>query len=166
MPRDAHLIRTQIDSPVGPLTLVAVGATLAGVYFENHSKGGPSPSAAPGEAPAFDAVRRQLDAYFAGRRTTFDLPLAPHGTAFQTHVWALLQRIPFGGSTTYGALAAEMGRPSAVRALAGAVARNPISIIIPCHRVIGANGALTGFAGGLERKARLLALEQGGALAL
>ena len=166
MPHDARLIRTRIDSPLGPLTLVAAGPALAGIYFENHSKGGPPASAIAADCAAFDAARRQLDAYFAGRRTHFDLPLAPHGSAFQTHVWTLLQRIPYGGSTTYGALAAEMGRPSAVRAVAGAVARNPVSIIIPCHRVLGASGKLTGFAGGLDRKARLLALEQGGALAI
>ncbi|MBU6373571.1 MAG: methylated-DNA--[protein]-cysteine S-methyltransferase [Alphaproteobacteria bacterium] len=162
----AALLRTRIDSPIGPLTLIADAAGLAGVYFEGHSKGGPPAHARDGESAVFDTARRQLDAYFAGRRTTFDIPLAPHGTAFQSHVWGLLQRVPFGATTTYGALAEEMGRPSAVRAVAGAVARNPVSIVIPCHRVIGADGRLTGFAGGLERKERLLALEQGGALAL
>lgn len=160
------LFRTRIDSPLGPLTLIADATGLAGVYFPEHAKGGPPPTAREGAAPVFDVARRQLDAYFAGRRTTFDLPLAPRGTGFQMHVWGLLQRVGFGATTTYGALAAEMGRPSAVRAVAGAVARNPVSIIIPCHRVIGADGRLTGFAGGLDRKERLLALEQGGALAL
>ena len=159
------LIRTRIKSPIGPLTLVADGAALVGIYFEHHSKGGPPP-AVEGEAPAFAIAHRQLDAYFSGRRKGFDVALAPRGTAFQSHVWALLQRIPYGQTTTYGALAAEMGRPSAVRAVAGAVARNPVSIIIPCHRVVGADGSLTGFAGGLAVKARLLGLEQGGVLAL
>jgi methylated-DNA-[protein]-cysteine S-methyltransferase len=160
MTKDAHLIRTQIESPLGPLTLLAAEAALVGVYFENHAKGGPPAGAVPGESSVFDVVRHQIDAYFAGHRPVFDVPLAPRGTSFQAQVWTLLQRIPYGGSTSYGALAAEMGRPSAVRAVAGAVARNPISIIIPCHRVIGASGQLTGFAGGLDRKARLLALER------
>ena len=165
MTKDANLIRTQIESPLGPLTLVAAEAALVGIYFENHAKGGPPAGAVQGESSVFDVVRRQIDAYFAGHRAVFDVPLAPRGTSFQAQVWTLLQHIPYGGSTSYGALAAEMGRPSAVRAVAGAVARNPISIIIPCHRVIGASGKLTGFAAGLDRKARLLAIEQGGALA-
>lgn len=159
------LVRTRIESPIGPLTIVADGAALIGLYFADHSKGGPPPSR-DGESAVFDAARRQLDFYFTGRRRAFEAQLAPRGTPFQLHVWALLQRIGYGETTTYGALAAEMGRPSAVRAVAGAVARNPIGIIIPCHRVIGADGRLTGFAGGLERKEALLAIEQGGRLAL
>ena len=148
------------DSPVGRLTLTAGPAGLAGVYFEGHAHGGPPPGAR-GEAPVLSEARRQLDGYFAGKRTVFDLRLAPSGAAFQQRVWALLLRIPFGETHTYGALAAQLGNPNAARAVGAAVGRNPISIIVPCHRVVGASGALTGFAGGLDRKRWLLAHEQG-----
>jgi len=161
-----QLLRMQMDSPIGPLTLVAAGPRLCGLYFDGHTKGGPPAAALTGASPALDAARRALDAYFAGRRTDFDTLLAPNGTAYQLRVWSRLQQSPYGATTTYGVLAAELGAPNAVRAAAGAVARNPVSIIIPCHRVIGADGRLTGFAGGLARKQALLSLEQGGALAL
>jgi methylated-DNA-[protein]-cysteine S-methyltransferase len=148
------------DSPVGLLTLVASAAGLAGVYFDGHAHGGP-PAGLRGEAPVLAEARRQLDAYFAGKRSAFDLRLAPEGAAFQQRVWALLLRIPFGETNTYGALAALSGNPNAARAVGAAVGRNPLSIIVPCHRVVGASGALTGFAGGLDRKRWLLAHEQG-----
>ncbi len=105
-------------------------------------------------------MARELDEYFAGRRRAFDLVLAPAGTPFQLAVWEELRRIPFGGTTTYGELARRVGRPTAARAVGAAVGRNPISIIVPCHRVVGSDGALTGFAGGLDRKRALLALER------
>lgn len=117
------------------------------------------------DQPLFTTLREQLNAYFAGRLQTFDLPLAPVGTPFQMAVWALLRSIPFGTTVTYGTLARQLaeqrqGRLPASQAVGGAVGRNPIAIIIPCHRVLGANGSLTGYAGGLERKTSLLALEK------
>ncbi|MBI1250987.1 MAG: methylated-DNA--[protein]-cysteine S-methyltransferase [Alphaproteobacteria bacterium] len=156
------MIRTTHDSPVGPLTLIADQGRLAGVFFENHRYDPPAaPVGKSAAEPVLDAARKQLDAYFAGRRRTFDLPLGAKGTAFQTRVWKALLDIPFGETVTYGAIAAEVGNAAAVRAVGGAVGRNPISIIVPCHRVIGADGTLTGFGGGLERKRTLLALERG-----
>ncbi|MBI3791706.1 MAG: methylated-DNA--[protein]-cysteine S-methyltransferase [Gemmatimonadetes bacterium] len=113
-----------------------------------------------------DDTRAQLDRYFAGRLRTFDLPLAPQGTDFQRRVWTALTQIPFGTTTSYGAVARTIGLPEAVRAVGAANGQNPIPVIIPCHRVIGANGTLTGFGGGLPRKRFLLALERGDDLAL
>ena len=150
-------------SPIGALTLVCDGAGLSGLYFENHKVGGPPKDAAPGADRVLDEARRQLDAYFAGRLVRFDVPLSTAGTAFQARVWAALRAIAPGVMRTYGAIAEEIGAPAAVRAVGAAIGRNPISIIVPCHRVVGANGALTGFAGGLERKAFLLALERAAA---
>jgi methylated-DNA-[protein]-cysteine S-methyltransferase len=150
-------------SPIGVLLLVgdvADGRTsLRGLYMEEH-RHGPSVDPAWRQDPeAFAEVGRQLDAYFAGTRTAFDLPLAPIGTPFQLAVWEQLRLIPHGSTTTYGALAARIGRPAAARAVGTAVGRNPISVIVPCHRVVGGDGGLTGFAGGLARKRRLLAIE-------
>ncbi len=121
--------------------------------------------------PVFRALRSQLGTYFAGKLRTFDLPLAPKGTPFQMAVWTLLRAIPAGATTTYGALARQLaehreGRIPAAQAVGGAVGRNPIAILIPCHRVVGANGSLIGYAGGLDRKASLLALENVGNLSL
>jgi methylated-DNA-[protein]-cysteine S-methyltransferase len=147
-----------MDSPVGPLTLTATPGGLAGVYFEAHKHGGPPPGQT-GDNDVLKDARRQISAYFAGRRLTFDLPLRPQGTAFQQQVWAHLLAIPFGETVSYGWIAAKLGRPQAARAVGAAVGRNPISIIVPCHRVVGAAGALTGFAGGVERKSYLLAHE-------
>ena len=110
------------------------------------------------EAP-FAECAAQLDAYFAGSRRTFDLPLAPRGTAFQERVWREIARIPFGETLTYAELAQRAGAPGAARAAGAATGRNPLSVIVPCHRVLGGRGALTGYAGGLDRKVRLLALE-------
>jgi methylated-DNA-[protein]-cysteine S-methyltransferase len=106
------------------------------------------------------AARTQLAEYFDGRRSDFDLPLAPRGTPFQQAVWQALLAVPFGATSTYGAIAAAIRRPKAVRAVGAAVGANPIGIVVPCHRVVGADGSLTGYAGGLDRKARLLALER------
>ena len=149
------------DSPLGRLTLVSDGGGLAGVYFENHRVGGPPKDAKSGSDAVLDATRRQLDSYFAGRGQSFDVKLAAHGTAFQNRVWAALMRIKYGETATYGAVAESIGSPKAVRAAGTAIGRNPVSILIPCHRIIGADGALTGYAGGIERKRHLLALERG-----
>ena len=150
-----------VDSPVGPLTLVERSGRLAGLYMADQrhlpdadSFGAPDPGALP-------EVREQLAAYFAGDLRDFDLPLAPVGTPFQVAVWEALRRVPYGRTCTYGELAAAVGRPSAVRAVGAANGRNPLSVVVPCHRVVGAGGVLTGYAGGLERKAFLLALEAG-----
>jgi methylated-DNA-[protein]-cysteine S-methyltransferase len=147
-------------SPVGPLTLVSEGAALTGCYFDMPDRPAPV-SGAPGTDRVIDAARRQLDEYFASKRISFDLPLAPRGTAFQLQVWKALRAIPFGETTSYGVIASRIGLPKASRAVGAANGANPIPVIVPCHRVIGASGALTGFGGGLDRKRFLLALEQG-----
>ena len=140
-----------IETPIGPLTLEADENAVTAIRF---SAGG-----AQDASPLLDAAEAQLREYFAGARRTFDLPLAPHGTAFQQRVWTASRTIPYGETRTYGELAAAIDSPNASRAVGMANHRNPIPIIIPCHRVIGANGTLTGYAGGLEIKRRLLALE-------
>ncbi|GAB3181984.1 methylated-DNA--[protein]-cysteine S-methyltransferase [Nesterenkonia halophila] len=159
---------TFLDSPLGPLTLVTDGAALTGLYLAEHRRTSPDhwgPRRDREQAPAVvEEAAVQLDAYFAGERGDFTLPLAPSGTVFQQAVWALLREIPHGETRTYGAIAAALDRPGASRAVGLAVGRNPLSIIVPCHRVIGADGSLTGYGGGLERKERLLALERGEAL--
>lgn len=155
------LLVTSHATPIGALSLVAEHGALSGLYFPDHKPGGP-PAAAKSvaDAPEFEPARRALDAYFEGRETkAAHLRPALAGTAFQLSVWAALQEIAWGETVTYGALAARLGNPTAVRAVAGAVARNPISIFIPCHRVIGKDGTLTGYAGGIARKKALLALE-------
>lgn len=153
---------TVIESPIGPLTLSASGDALTGLYFEAH-RHPPRPeslgSRVGGDDAVFTDVSRQLAEYFAGTRTAFDLPLAPVGPVFHQRVWERLQAVGFGERTTYGAIAAELGDPNLARAVGAAVGRNPISIVVPCHRVVGSSGRLTGFAGGLDRKAWLLALE-------
>ena len=151
-------------TPIGSLLLVgerddASGVRLSGVYMEQHRHGPAVDPAWAEDHGAFGDVARQLDEYFAGTRATFDLPLAPAGTPFQRRVWAELARVPHGTTVTYGELARRVGRPGASRAVGAAVGRNPISIVVPCHRVVGADGTLTGYAGGVGRKAFLLALE-------
>lgn len=146
------------ESPLGPLTLHSNGAALTGLEFEGHKHPlRPSPR---GSDHVLDLARRELDAYFAGRLKRFTAPVAAQGTPFQRRVWQALVAIPYGETRSYGALAAAIGKPSAARAVGLANGRNPISIIVPCHRVIGASGALTGYAGGMERKQRLLELER------
>lgn len=140
-----------IETPIGPLTLQADEAAVTAIRF--------GADGAQDVSPLLDAAEAQLREYFAGTRRTFDLPLAPRGTAFQQQVWAALRAIPYGETRTYGELAAAIGSPSASRAVGMANHHNPIPIVIPCHRVIGANGTLTGYAGGLEIKRKLLALE-------
>ena len=148
-----------LPSPVGDLLLTASDDGLTGLYPPAQVR---LPSAPGARADrVFADVARQLDEYFAGIRFEFDVPLAAVGTAFQHRVWALLSRIPFGERRTYGALAAELGNPGASRAVGLANGRNLISIIVPCHRVVGHNGALTGYAGGLAAKQWLLEHEAG-----
>ncbi|MBT2207480.1 methylated-DNA--[protein]-cysteine S-methyltransferase [Actinomadura sp. NEAU-AAG7] len=161
----AHRSHLVLDSPVGPLTLVATGGALSGLYME-HQAYRPAeevfgrPAADPGTAP-FGAAAEQLAAYFKGRLTSFDLPLLLHGTPFQRRVWAALRRIPYGGTVTYGRLAALIGSPTASRAVGLANGRNPIGVIVPCHRVVGSSGGLIGYGGGLDRKRFLLDHEYG-----
>lgn len=150
------------DSPLGALTLLAGDDGLRGVFLPGH-RHGPPPSAGDAEHPTARLAARQLGEYFAGERRAFDLPLAPAGTPFQRRVWAALAAIPYGETTTYGALAAGLGDPRAVRAVGLANGRNPLPIVVPCHRVIGADGSLVGYGGGLPAKRALLELE--GALA-
>jgi methylated-DNA-[protein]-cysteine S-methyltransferase len=157
-----QLVETFYDSPVGRLRLIAQPDALVGVYFEDHK---PAPRELAVERvrahPILDAATAQLAEYFAGARRDFALPLAAQGTAFQRDVWRALRAIPFGATRAYGELAAQLGKPSASRAVGSANGRNPLSIVVPCHRVIGASGALTGYAGGSERKRWLLAHERG-----
>jgi methylated-DNA-[protein]-cysteine S-methyltransferase len=151
---------TKIDSPLGPLLLMADDEGLSGVYMTPHAHGPDGPSAAWVEDRIrFDDAELQLDEYFAGKRTQFDLPLHPSGTPFQIEVWEALKAIPYGEVRSYGDIAEQIGRPGASRAVGLANGRNPISVIVPCHRVIGASGSLTGYGGGLERKRLLLDLE-------
>jgi methylated-DNA-[protein]-cysteine S-methyltransferase len=147
----AHL---DIPSPLGPLAAAARDGRLVALRFGARSEG-------TGETtPELEAAAEQLGEYFAGRRRSFDLPLALPENPFRRHVLEALQEIPFGESTTYGRLTTRLGLPSShVRKVGGAIARNPLAIVVPCHRVLGADGSLTGYAGGLERKAGLLALE-------
>lgn len=149
-----------MESPVGRLRLEVDGEAIAGIYFPEHRNlHEDKQPAEEGEVAVLLDATRQLQEYFAGRRQHFDLPLAAQGTGFQKQVWAALQQIPFGHTISYGELARRIGNEKAVRAVGLANGRNPISIVVPCHRVIGASGSLTGYGGGLERKAFLLKLE-------
>jgi methylated-DNA-[protein]-cysteine S-methyltransferase len=151
---------TTIDSPLGPLLVMADDEGITGLHMDGEAHGPTQPGAGWIEDPArFEEVRHQLDEYFAGDRTDFDLPLHPAGTPFQREVWAALQTIPYGDVRSYGEIAAQIGRPGASRAVGLANGRNPIAVIVPCHRVIGASGSLTGYGGGLRRKRLLLDLE-------
>jgi len=142
-------------SPLGDLLLLADDDGLRGLYLP-EPRHGPAAVGSPGAAAALDAAAEQLDAYFAGELQEFDLPLAPAGTPFQRRVWSELERIPFGETISYSTLADRLGNPRAVRAVGLANGRNPLSIVVPCHRVIGADGTLVGYGGGLERKRWLL----------
>lgn len=152
---------TTMFSPVGELTLVASDAGLVAILWENDEPDRVRLGAMTRDEndPILTKAEEQLHAYFAGELTRFTVPLDFHGTDFQKSVWAALLTIPFGETRSYGEIARQIGRPSASRAVGAANGRNPISIIAPCHRVVGSNGALTGFAGGLEAKALLLGLE-------
>jgi methylated-DNA-[protein]-cysteine S-methyltransferase len=151
---------TQIESPIGPLLLAADEAGLREILFVNgRHPAKPESSWKPDRAPLQETIR-QLQAYFAGELETFDLQLAPEGTPFQLGVWYHLCDIPYGKTISYGELASQIGNPKASRAVGHANGSNPIPIVIPCHRVIGSNGKLTGFGGGLPIKEKLLALER------
>ncbi|MGQ0624232.1 MAG: methylated-DNA--[protein]-cysteine S-methyltransferase [Sporichthyaceae bacterium] len=156
-----HLV---IDSPIGALTLVAEGDSLVAVWMDTQ-RHLPDPerfgTAEDGDSVVLKEAGRQLAQYFAGERTSFELPLRADGTAFQRQVWAALREIPYGETISYGELARRIGKPAASRAVGLANGRNPLGIVVPCHRVIGASGKLVGYGGGLDRKAALLALERG-----
>jgi methylated-DNA-[protein]-cysteine S-methyltransferase len=153
------VVHAVIDTPVGALTLVGHDDALCGVYFPEHVRRPDSETFGPRDDEAFADARRQLTEYFAGGRRDFDLEVQPRGNAFQHKVWAQLKQIPYGETRTYGQLAAALGGPALARAVGAANGQNPLSIIVPCHRVVGSNGKLTGYAGGLDRKAFLLELE-------
>ncbi len=152
---------SELPTPIGPILLTGDGEAITGVRFADPA----GPAATAGGARRDDErlgpARRQLAEFLEGRRTAFDLPLRAAGTPFQRAVWDLVRTIPYGGTASYGALAARIGRPGAARAVGLANARNPIAILVPCHRVVGASGALTGYAAGVERKRWLLDLEAG-----
>ncbi len=154
---------TRTDSPLGPIVLAATAQGLAGLWFDDQKHQPPWQDwPAQDDDPVLRQAVAELTEYFTGERTTFDLPLdLQGGTAFQQSVWQALLHIPYGVCTTYGTLAQALDKPQAVRAVGTAVGHNPLGIIVPCHRVLGADGSLTGYAGGLGRKAALLTLESG-----
>ncbi len=153
-----------VDSPVGSLTLVASDSGLVAVLWANEREGRVpfNERVEPSDHPLLDSAEQQLREYFKGERTRFDLPLDLRGTPFQREVWQALLAIPFGERKTYGQIASQLGKPHATRAVGAANGRNPVSIIVPCHRVVGSSGTLTGFAGGMIAKAYLLNLEASG----
>ena len=153
-----------VDTAIGDLTLVATDDAIVGLYFAHHWTN-PDRDAFGPEVDAhddllLDTARIQLDEYLAGERTSFDLPTAANGDEFQQRVWTMLEQIPFGATTTYGELAERLGDKTLAQAVGQAVGHNPLSIIVPCHRVVGKDGKLTGYAGGLSRKQFLLELEE------
>ncbi|KGM10164.1 methylated-DNA--[protein]-cysteine S-methyltransferase [Cellulomonas bogoriensis] len=156
---------TVVDSPLGELILVAEGDALVGLYMTDQRHRPPVESFGRREGRLLGAVAEQLTQYFAGERTVFDVPVALTGTPFQRAVWTALCDIPYGESTSYGELAVRVGRPGAARAVGLANGRNPVGIIVPCHRVVGSGGGLTGYGGGLGRKRYLLDLERHAAVA-
>lgn len=156
-----NAVRCTLPSPLGNIVIAATDTALVGLWFDGQRhQHDPSGWPLVQQHPVLDATKTQLAQYFAGERQQFDLPLdLSAGTAFQQQVWAQLLAIASGSTVSYGQLSQQLGNPKAVRAVGAAVGRNPISIIVPCHRVLGANGALTGYAGGLDRKTALLQLE-------
>lgn len=153
---------TVIESPLGPLTAVATADGLCGLYMSDAAHLPATfgaPAAGTSTDATFDQLREELGEYFARQRTEFTVATAASGTPFQHRVWAALVEIPYGQTRSYGQLAVALGDPRVVRAVGAANGRNPLSIVVPCHRVVGADGTLTGYAGGLERKELLLALE-------
>jgi methylated-DNA-[protein]-cysteine S-methyltransferase len=156
---------TIIDSPLGNVTIVRTGEALTGLYFPSHRYAPDRHTLGPRTDVGFEDVTRQLDEYFAGHRASFHLALDPGGDDVQRAVWDLVKKVPYGATTTYGAIAAEMGGNVTAREVGAAVARNPLCVLIPCHRVIGSDGKLTGYAGGLDRKRALLDLEHDPGLA-
>lgn len=162
MKTHAHWITHRTDTPLGPMTLAASPQGLTGAWFEDqqHHPDTQHWRAAP-DNPVLQQATAQIQAYFNGQRSDFDLPLdLAHGTVFQRSVWQALLSIPPGTTRTYGELAQQLGNANASRAVGGAVGRNPISIVVPCHRVVGTGGHMTGYAGGLPRKQALLQLEK------
>ncbi|MBA4861957.1 methylated-DNA--[protein]-cysteine S-methyltransferase [Streptomyces sp. PSKA54] len=155
-----------MDSPYGPLTVVLTDGVLSGLYMTGQRHRPPEESFGDRDdtAFAFAEIATQLKAYFAGELKEFTLPLQLHGTPFQRTVWEQLRKIPYGETRSYGELAHELGNPKASRAVGLANGRNPVGIIVPCHRVVGADGSLTGYGGGLERKQQLLDFERGAGL--
>lgn len=159
LPDDSTIQWTKVRTPIGPLLLVGRDAELLRLEFENGRHAfGIQPGWQHSSAP-FKEADRQLQEYFAGSRNKFELSLAPLGTEFQLHVWRELRKIPYGRTRSYADIARKIGRPKAVRAVGAANGKNPLSIVVPCHRVIGSGGDLTGFGGGLDTKRRLLQLE-------
>ncbi|WP_394138709.1 methylated-DNA--[protein]-cysteine S-methyltransferase [Vibrio chagasii] len=150
---------TYYDSPLGTVTLQANEQGLLGVWFETHTTKPEDLGTQEDSFPIFQSVKEQLGRYFAGEAVQFDVPIAATGTPFQQSVWHALTTIPYGETWSYAQLADAIGNPKAVRAVGLANGKNPVSVIVPCHRVIGKNGKLTGYAGGIERKQRLLAIE-------
>ena len=151
----------RFDTPLGPMVAIAAGDALASVDFTDarYARSIGAGWREDPRSPLLTACARQLADYFAGRRHAFDLPLAAGGTPFQRRVWDEIARIPYGETVSYAELARRAGAPGAARAAGAATGRNPLAIVVPCHRVVGTRGALTGYAGGMDRKARLLALE-------
>jgi methylated-DNA-[protein]-cysteine S-methyltransferase len=155
------MLYTTLDSPVGELLLSGDGQALHGLYMQEGRTAAAVRADWQRDDDAFTDVRAQLDEYFDGRRTDFDLPLAMAGSEFQRRVWRALQEIPYGETISYGEQARRLGPPATPRNVGATNGRNPISIIVPCHRVVGSDGSLTGYGGGLERKRMLLDLEAG-----
>jgi methylated-DNA-[protein]-cysteine S-methyltransferase len=154
-------ISTSMDSPIGELTITAVGGVLTGVHMSEQRHAPKIPPGCERDDAGLAHVVAQLEAYFAGELAEFDLPIALHGTDFQRRVWEQLSEIPYGETISYGELARRVGSPKASRAVGLANGRNPVAVIVPCHRVIGADGSMTGYGGGLERKVWLLEHEAG-----
>lgn len=155
------MVYTRIDTPIGPLLLGGDARGLSRLSFDGADEGRPLVEASPDGDGLLRLAITQLEAYFAGRLQQFTVPVRLEGTPFQQRVWTALQGIPYGATTSYGALAAQIGSPAAMRAVGMANGANPVAIVVPCHRVIGADGSLTGFGGGLPIKRALLDLEQG-----
>lgn len=156
-----RLVYTTMDSPIGELLLLGDGRALHGLYMQQGRKPVRISPRWERSQGALADVRAQMQEYFAGERTAFDTPLVMHGSEFEQRVWSALREIPYGETVSYGEIARRVGQPSAARAVGMANGRNPIAVIVPCHRVIGADGTLTGYGGGLERKRLLLELERG-----
>lgn len=153
------ILHRRIESPAGPLIIAADGSGLRHIEFHQNRHPADRGDWQGGDNDLLQATEAQLHEYFDGKRRTFDLPLAPHGTDFQREVWQALARIPYGTTISYADLAQRVGKPTATRAVGAANGRNPLPIVLPCHRVIGADGTLTGFGGGLPVKELLLRLE-------
>lgn len=151
---------TEFSSPIGTLRLYGTDVAVVGLFTEGHSNRPPMGAGGSLDGSPLRAARTQIEEFFSGRRRLFDVPVEPEGTPFQKRVWRELLAIPYGRTSTYGAIAARIGAPRAARAVGAANRCNPLSILIPCHRVIAASGAISGYGGGVERKRFLLALEK------